>query len=282
LRTLGDYWQLTRPRIVVMVLFAMAVAARSAGEQPPPGHVLMHALLGAALVIVGAVALNQRLERLGDAKMLRTVRRPLPSGRLADRQVTLFGSLTSAAGFGYLTWWSTGSVVALAGVSWVIYVWTYTPLKSVTVWQTPIGALAGAMPILLGAAAAGATFSPMALALFGIVFFWQIPHAMAIAWLYRRQFAQAGVRLLPVVEPSGRAAGAIALLAAAALPLCALGLHEGFAATGAVALLGLVQLIATVRFAVDRTDARARQLLCASMLYLPGVLLVLLALGAPG
>ena len=280
MRTLGDYWQLTRPRIVVMVLFAMAVAARSAGEQPPPGHVLMHALLGAALVIVGAVALNQRLERLGDAKMLRTVRRPLPSGRLADRQVTLFGSLTSAAGFGYLTWWSTGSVVALAGVSWVIYVWTYTPLKSVTVWQTPIGALAGAMPILLGAAAAGATFSPMALALFGIVFFWQIPHAMAIAWLYRRQFASADVKLVTVLDPSGRIAGLLAVVGAVVLlPVSMLPLlfsSNGWGYATVAMLLGACYWASAAAFHRHRNDTTAQRLLRASVVYLPALFAALL------
>ena len=264
-----------------MVLFAMAVAAWTAGEQPPPWPVLMHALLGAALVIVGAVALNQRLERRGDAKMPRTAERPLPSGRLADREVTLFGILTSTAGFGYLTWWSSGSVVALAAVSWVIYVWTYTPLKSLTVWQTPIGAVAGAMPMLLGAAAAGATFSPMALALFGIVFFWQFPHAMAIAWLYRRQFASADVKLVTVLDPSGRmagllaVAGAVVLLPVSLIPV--LFSSNGWGYATVAILLGVCYWALAVAFNRHRDDTTARRLLRVSVVYLPGLFAALLS-----
>ena len=280
MRTLRDYWQLTRPRIVAMVLFAMAVAAWTAGEQPPPWPVLMHALLGAGLVIVGAVALNQRLERRGDAKMPRTAERPLPSGRLSEGQVALFGILTSAAGFCYLTWWSDWSVVALAAVSWVIYVWTYTPLKSLTVWQTPIGAVAGAMPMLLGAAAAGAAFSPMALALFGIVFFWQFPHAMAIAWLYRRQFASADVKLVTVLDPSGcmagllAVAGAVVLLPVSLVPMLFSSAGWGYAAVAM--LLGACYWAAAVAFRQHRDDTTARRLLRVSVVYLPGLFAALL------
>jgi len=263
-----------------MVLFAMGVAAWTAGKQPPPWSELAHALLGTGLVIVGAVALNQRLERRGDAKMTRTALRPLPSGRLTNRQVTRFGIVTSATGFGYLLCCCTGSVVALAVVSWVIYVWTYTPLKSLSVWQTPVGAVAGAMPMLLGAAAADALLRPMGAALFGIVFLWQFPHAMAIAWLYRDQFASAQVKLVTVVDPSGRiagriaVAGALALLPISLIPVLVSSNGLGYAAVAT--LLGTGYLALAVAMLRCRNDATARWLLRGSIVYLPGLFAALL------
>ena len=185
-----------------MVLLAMTAAAWIVGGKPP-GRAAMLAVPGAAGVIAGAVALNQRLERLSDAKMSRTADRPLPSGRLSSRQATWFGVCTSLGGFAWLGFLSSPLVVAMAAGSWLVYVWVYTPLKSITIWQTPIGAAAGATPILLGAAAVGEPGSPTAWVLFAVAFFWQFPHAMAVAWLYRRQFAEAAVKVAPVVDPSG-------------------------------------------------------------------------------
>ena len=205
-----EYWRLIRPGIVGMVLFSMAVAAWTAGERPPAWQTMFHALFGTALVIVGAIALNQRLEYRGDAKMPRTAGRPLPAGRLSERQVTRFGLLVAALGAVYLAVWCSVPLLILAAASWALYVWAYTPLKSRSVWQTPVGALAGAMPMLLGAAAADALWSVMALTLFGVLFFWQLPHSMAIAWLYRHEFASADVKLATVVDPSGRTAGIVA------------------------------------------------------------------------
>jgi len=275
------YWGLVRPRIVAMVLFAMAVAAWTAGEEKPSWQVMAHALSGTALLIVGAIALNQRLERRGDAKMLRTADRPLPAGRLSNREVTWFGVLASAAGLTYLFCCSGAGVFVVAIVSWVLYVWAYTPLKSVTVWQTPIGAVAGAMPVLLGAAAVRAPMSPMAVSLFAIVFFWQLPHAMAVAWLYRREFASAEVKLATVVDPSGHTAGVLALLGAAALLPVSLGPSlygpAGWVYGLVAVWLGLGYLTYAFAFFQRRSDGSARALLRASVVYLPilfGVLLL--------
>jgi protoheme IX farnesyltransferase len=190
-----DYWRLIRPRIVAMVLFAVAISAWTAGGQPVEWTVLLHALLGPGLLISGAISLNQRIELRGDSKMGRMVGRPLPSGSLSAGQVTCFGMIASAAGMTYLVLFSVvfsqPLLAVFAAVNWVVYVLTYTPLKSRSVWQTPVGAIAGALPMLLGAAAVGAASSPMALSLFAITYFWQFPHSMAIAWLYREQFAAA-------------------------------------------------------------------------------------------
>lgn len=276
-----DYWQLLRPRIVAMVLLAMAVAAWISGEQPPDWSELLHALFGTALVIIGAIALNQRLESRGDAKMPRTAGRPLPAERLTDRQATVFGLAASVAGLGHLWYWSHAGVLAVAVASWLLYVCAYTPLKSRTMWQTPLGALAGAMPVLLGAAVVHAPMSPMAMTLFAVVFFWQFPHAMAIAWLYRDQFADAGIRLATVVDASGRIAGTLALLGAVVLLPASLA-PLGFAAPSwpyatAALLLGAVYLACAGRFMHDRNDTTARWLLRASIVYLPLLFTALLA-----
>ena len=152
------------------------------GAAQPSWIHLAHVLFGTALVIVGAIALNQRLECAGDAKMPRTADRPLPSGRLSRRQVTTFGLAATALGLAYLAIAAGPMLTLLAAIGWLMYVGIYTPLKSRSAWQTPIGAAAGAMPVLLGAAAGGQSLSPWALVLFGIVFCWQFPHSMAIAW----------------------------------------------------------------------------------------------------
>lgn len=276
----GDYLQLTRPRIVALELFTMAVAALVAAPQLPAWGDLLHALAGVALVTAGAIVLNQRIEGRSDALMPRTARRPLPAGRLSPRQVLAFGIVASAAGFAYLAFWGNRPTLLAAAAAWVIYVWVYTPLKPFTTWQTPIGSIAGAMPTLLGAAAAGAPFSPTALALFGVVFFWQFPHAMAIAWLYRREFAAADLKVATVVDPSGRTAALISLLGAVLLLPVSLAPtllgRTGWAYAAAAAALGLVYLAAAVQFLGRRDDGVARRLLHASLIYLPLVFVALL------
>jgi len=267
-----------------MVLFAMAVAAYATpatSGAAPPWPAVLHALLGTGLVIAGAMAINQRLERRGDAAMARTAARPLPTGRLRGPQVTAFGLVLTAAGLAWLAVLSEPTVLALAALSWAVYVLVYTPLKSRSAWQTPVGAAAGAMPVLLGAAAAGALWTPAAAALFGIVFFWQLPHSMAIARLYREQFAAAGVKLATTTDPSGAVAGWIAVLGAAALLGVSLAPYllgrAGWPYLVAAAVLGVVYLLAAGHFLAARDERSARRLLRVSLVYLPGVLLALLA-----
>lgn len=277
---LAGYWNLVRPRIVGMVLFSLVVAALASTSPPPGWTVVVHALVGSGLVIVGAIALNQRLERQTDARMPRTAARPLPSGRLSPRGVTVFGIAASAAGLVYLAVFVNVAIVALAALSWVIYVWVYTPLKMFTPWQTPIGAVAGAMPVLLGAAAAGGLAGPNAWTLFGVLYLWQFPHAMAIAWLYREQFAMAPSRVATVVDPSGRTAARIAVAGAAMLVPAGLapvvmgtaGPVYGVVATA----FGLAYLVPAVRFLARRDDATARTLLRVSFFHLPAVFIALL------
>ena len=275
-----DYWRLTRPRIIALVLLAMAVSGGITATSPS-WPALAHALAGATLVIAGAIALNQRLEYQGDAKMARTAARPLPAGRLSQRQVTRFGLAATLLGLVYLGLTTNATLTVLAAVGWLIYVAVYTPLKTRSQWQTPIGAAAGAMPVLLGAAAVGDPLSPWPLVLLGIVYFWQFPHSMAIAWRYRQQFAVAGVKVAVVTDPTGRTAGIWAVLGAAAiLPisltpywLSLAGVTYGIFA----AALAMAFIVAAAEFARCRNDATAHRLLWASLVYLPAMLALLIA-----
>jgi len=273
---LRDCLRLTRPGIVAMVLATMGVAAVAASPGATPWSALTHAMIGSALAICGAIALNQRLERRGDALMVRTADRPLPSGRLTGHQATAFGIAASVAGIVYLAAAAAPAVAWLTAASWIVYVGMYTPLKARSAWQTPLGALAGAMPTLIGAAAVGETpAGTMPLVLFGIVYFWQFPHAMAIAWLHRADFAAASVKVASVVDPSGRVAGRIAMLGAGTLvPVSLVPWLSGrtgreFAAAAVV--LGAGYLAFAVAFARHQDDDAARRLLRFSLVYLPAI-----------
>jgi protoheme IX farnesyltransferase len=275
-----EYWRLIRPRIVLLVLAAMLVSAWTAAESTPSRASLFHALLGTAGVIVGAIAFNQRLECRSDSKMPRTADRPLPSGRLSNRQVTRFGILATLLGLSYLAVFGNPMLVGLASLSWIFYVAAYTPMKKRSVWQTPIGAVAGAMPVLLGAAAVDAPGSQLAWCLFGTVFLWQFPHSMAIAWLYRHEFASAEVRVATVVDDSGRTAGVLAIFGAALLlPESILPSFlslAGWQYALAAGILGLTYLLFSASFFVAPNDRTARRLLRMSLIYLPMLLLMLL------
>lgn len=274
------FWQLSRPRIVAMVALTTIVGALAATSEPLPTLTLLNALIGSTAVVVGAIALNQRIEHLSDCRMPRTARRPLPTGRLSDREVSWYAAAVTTSGLIYLAAFVNLQITCLAALSWLIYVWVYTPLKVFTAWQTPIGAIPGAMPALLGSAAAGATFGLNGLALFAIVYFWQFPHAMAIAWLYRRQFGKAGMKVASVTDPSGRTAtgiaviGAVVLLPVSLLPLLGGGASWGYALAASAA--GIAYLVSSMGFLREPTDATARKLLRVSLIYLPVLFVALL------
>ena len=276
----GDVCQLTKPKIGVLILATVAVSGFVARWGQPDPWLLAAAMLGTFLVAGSASALNQWIERRRDALMPRTADRPLPAGRLSDRQVMAFAAVLLAAGFFCLLLavnWPT----ALVGLTtWFIYVCVYTPLKSRTAINTAVGAVAGAMPVLIGWTAVGAAPDTRAAALFLIVFLWQFPHFMAIAWIYREQYARGGMKMLSVVDPSGRRSGVQAVLAAVALlPVSfvpALGVGGSWYIACAF-VLGTLQLACAVLFFTRLSDASARLLLRASLVYLPA-LLALLAL----
>lgn len=275
-----DYVELTKPKIVLMELVTVAVAGVVASGGAPDVWLVLHALIGTVLVGAGASAWNQWLERHSDALMPRTADRPLPAGRLGSREVVMLGSLASLSGVVYLGLLTNAVTAALGAATWALYVAVYTPLKARSPVNTVVGAVAGALPILMGWTAVGGRLGLSAATLFLIVFLWQFPHFMAIAWIYRRQYAAAGLKMLSVVDPSGVRAGAQAVWGALALvPVSLLPALISFAGPAyflwALAL-GVGQLACAALFCLRMNDDSARVLLRASLIYLPALLIWLL------
>ncbi len=273
---LRDYVVLTKPRISVMVLATVAAAGYLASTVAPvaPSSVV-HALIGTFLIAASGSALNQAIERWLDARMHRTRNRPLPARRLGTNEVVVFGTVTFCIGTVWLAT-TVGSTAAWLGIgTWVLYVWVYTPLKTRTWTNTIVGAVAGAMPVLIGWYATGAPTHVWIVSLFGGLFLWQFPHFMAIAWKYRREYEQGGMKMLPVVDPTGYWSGIEAVATAALLiptVLAPAWVLEGFVRWGyAVIVLvpTLVYLRAAERFLASRDDGTARRLLRVSLLHLP-------------
>jgi len=280
---LGDYVELTKPRIAALELATVAISAYLAGLKP---WLLLHALIGTALVAASAGALNQWMERRIDGRMPRTAGRPLPAGRLSIREVVAFGVVTGAVGTFYLAVTVNLPTAALGLFSWALYLAVYTPLKPRTSANTLVGAISGAVPVLMGWTAMGQPLSMQAAVLFLIVFLWQFPHFMAIAWLYREQYRRAGLKMLTVVDPTGLRAGAQAALAALALlPVSLIPVLTPMAGNvyiyfaGAM-LLGVWQVACAFWFFATLSDTSARRLLRTTLVYLPG-LLILMTLAAP-
>ena len=280
-----DLLLLTKPRVVVMVLITTLVGFYL-GSTGAPGYLrLVHALIGTGLAAAGTLALNQFLEREVDARMERTRLRPLPDGRLQPTEALAFGAAITAAGLLYLVL-TVGS--PSAGVTAVIvglYLFVYTPLKLRSPLCMVVGAIPGALPPVAGWVAARGELGVGAWVLFAIMFLWQLPHTLAIARLYQDDYARAGIRVLPVVDPDGTSterqivAGCLALLAVGLLPTL-IGLAGPAYFFGAL-ILGTVFLGCGMLQAVSPSVPAARRLLFASLLYLP-TLLILMALDKVG
>lgn len=268
-----DFLALTKPRLNVLVLITTLAALYLAAPEGVPFAILFHTLVGTALVAGGAAALNQVWEHETDGLMRRTRTRPVPGGRLRVTDGIWFGLLLSAIGLAELAAGVNLLCAAVAAVTLGSYVLVYTPLKRRTSLSTLVGALPGALPPVIGWAAATNSITLPALVLFGIVFLWQMPHFLAIAWMYRDDYAAAGIPLLPVLEPDGRRTGRQALVYAAALwPVSLMPLLVGLAggAYSAVAtVLGLVLIAVSALFARDRSTLAARRLFLFSIVYLP-------------
>lgn len=292
---LSDYAQLLKLRVtgmVVLTAWAGYYLGSLKAHVPSFGWNLLQALLGIGIVSGGAAALNQVMENYPDSLMLRTQRRPVASGRMGKVHGAIAGFLAIIFGSIFLavtTNFATGLLTLFTAFG---YVAIYTPLKRVSTLATFIGAFPGAMPPLLGWMAARNALDWQAVALFAILFFWQFPHFMAIAWLYREDYARAGMRMLPVVEPDGRSTTLQALIYALLLvPVSLTPVVLGMSGPiyfWAALLLGAAYLAATVRFgkvrtAPDSDQARqlARQLLRTSILYLP-LLMAMMMLNARG
>jgi heme o synthase len=247
--------------------------------------VLFHTLLGTALVAGGTNALNQVAERDVDALMNRTCGRPLPAGRLTPGTAAVFAWATAVVGLIELAAFVNAPTALLAAATLVSYVFVYTPLKRRTTLATLVGAIPGALPIVGGWAAAGAQLDVRAGALFGLMFLWQIPHFLALAWMYREDYARAGLRMLSVDDGSGGVTFRLAALTAAALlPVslvpATLAMAGGVYFVTALALSGLLVALA-LDGARAPSPARARRLFLATLAYLPALLAVLVAAPNP-
>lgn len=277
----AEYVELTKPRVAVLVLFTVGAGVLLAGGRDFSFLVLLHTVLGTALVAAGAIALNQWYERDSDALMRRTEKRPLPSGRLQAMEVLVFGLALGLGGVIYLALALSHILAALiAAITFVLYVAIYTPLKRRTPLNTLVGAVPGALPPLIGWCAVRGELTREAGVLFLILFLWQVPHFLAIAWMYRAEYARAGLLMLPVIDRDGRRTSqnmilyCIALLAVSLQP--AMFGEAGLLYLGGAVLLGLTFLATALGFQRWRTHCQARRVLRASLVYLPGLLALLL------
>lgn len=281
----ADFRELTKPRITTMVLVTAAAGYFLAAGGAPSPLGLLAALVGIGLLAAGGSALNHYLERETDARMQRTANRPLPAGRMRPRTALAFGSGLVAAGLAW-SWFMVNPLTALLGAGTVTgYLFVYTPLKRMSSLATVVGAVPGALPPVMGWTAATGELAIGAWALFGLLFVWQLPHFLAIAWMCREDYARGGFPMLTVLDPAGhRTARQMILWCAALVPVsllpAALGLAGEVYFLGALGL-GLAFLACTFGFARSHSIAAARRLLLASVVYLPAVLTVLV-LDRPG
>jgi protoheme IX farnesyltransferase len=289
-----DYIELTKPRITWLILMSTAIGYFFG--LPNPGNwrtfllniqllPLLHTIIGTGLMASGTAALNQWFERDADRRMRRTADRPLPAGRLSANRALVFGAALSLLGFVEL-WLGVNRLTGYIGAfTLASYLFCYTPLKQRTWWSTTVGAIPGALPPVIGYAAAAGTLTREAAVLGAILFLWQFPHFYAIAWMYKDDYARAGIRMLPVVEPDCRfTARQIVLYGMALIPVsltpALIGMSGMVYGVGAL-LLGLWFLYSGVRVALERTLSRARGVLVTSVLYLP-LIYGLMLLDRPG
>ena len=278
--SIADYAALTKPRLNLLVV-ATSAAGYYLGGPPHPDPVAMtQAVAGTALVAGGAAVLNQLYERDTDALMRRTRLRPLPDGRVSPADARTFGLALSAAGLLLLALRANWLSALLALATLVVYLGVYTPMKRRTPLSTLVGAVPGALPALIGWTASHGSVAVGGAALFAIVFLWQIPHFMAIAWLYRDDYGKAGFPMLPVIDPQGRRAARQAVIyAAALLPVSLVPTLAGVAGVvyfAAALALSLALLALAVRFAALRSERAARALFLGSIVYLPLVWIVMI------
>ena len=270
---MADFLALTKPRLVLMVLIATLAGFYLGSFGELDWIRLLNTIFGTALAAGGTIALNQYVERDLDAKMRRTRSRPLPDGRLHPAGALIFGIAISAGGVLYLLVAVNALSSLLAALTVLSYIFLYTPMKRKTPFCTFVGAIPGALPPMGGWVAAQGGLGFEAWVLFGIMFFWQIPHSLAIAWMYRTDYERAGLKLLPVIHPDGRSTGyqivsnCLALLAVGLVPTL-IGIAGPSYFIAALAL-GSVFLGCGVSFAILRSTVAARRLLLASYLYIP-------------
>jgi protoheme IX farnesyltransferase len=270
------FLELTKPRITQLVLLTAAAGFYLGGGGAVDLLLLLHTLVGTALVAAGTNAFNQLRERDLDARMHRTRGRPLPSGRVSPRAAGVFAAVISFAGVVYLALAVNLLTAGLAALTLASYVLLYTPLKTKTSLNTLIGAVPGALPIVGGWTAAGGALGPAVLALFWILFLWQLPHFLALSWIYREDYRRGGFAMLAVEDPDGRQTGSMALLYAVALVPVSL-LPTILGVTGAryffgALLLGVAYTVAAAAMTRAVTTVRAWRVFLVSVVYLPALL----------
>ena len=281
-RAWADFVTLTKPRVNLLVLVTTIIGFHLGNAGGSVDYALLfNTVVGTFLVAGGAAAFNQVLERDVDAKMRRTMSRPLPDGRLSARESAWFAAALSVTGLLQVGLGANWLAAGIAAITLGSYALVYTPLKRVTSLATVIGAVPGALPPMIGWAASRGSLSLEAWVLFAIVFFWQMPHVLAISWMYREDYERGGVRVLPVGDPDGRSTAfqmvnyTAALIPASLLPTI-VGLAGRVYFAGAI-VLGIGMLALAIRVAQDRTTVRARRLFLASLVYLPVLWVLLLA-----
>ena len=275
----GDLAELVKARLTLLVLVTTAVGFYLGAEPPIDYWALFHTVFGTAAAAAGAAALNQWWERRVDALMRRTMTRPIPAGRMAPFPALLLGAALSVFGVAYLALVCNALSAVLAAVTIIIYIFAYTPLKRASTANTAVGAIPGAIPPMIGWAAARGDIGPGAWSLFVIVFLWQMPHFFAIAWMCRDDYSRAGFRMISSDDPSGeRSASQSVFFCILLLVLSGLPAFVGIASYTyeAIALvLGGLFIAVAMRFLRLRTRSAARQLFIASIAYLPLLLAAL-------
>jgi protoheme IX farnesyltransferase len=275
-----DLWEMTKPGITLMVVLTAGLGFLLAERNTFSFLLLVHTLLGTGLISAGGSVLNHFLERDTDALMRRTANRPLPAGRMDPDVALLFGVALSVLGLADLALGANLLTALLGAAALAGYIFVYTPLKRISSFATVIGAIPGAIPPMMGWCAVRNQLDLAAWVLFGILFFWQLPHFLAIAWLCREDYARGGFPMLPVLDPEGIHTGRQAILYGAALvPISLLPSLLGLMGTvyfvGALAF-GLIYLGFSFGFAASRSNPGARRLMLASLLYFPALLLIML------
>lgn len=275
----ADFVTLTKPELTFLSVVTAIAGTLLAAQGSIPFDILLHVVVGTALVGAGAGALNQLVEREYDAMMRRTEHRPLPSGRLLPWEALAFGVAASCLGIADLAVFTNFLAAFLAGVTLVTYLFLYTPLKRITPWSTVIGGIPGALPPVIGWTAVTGEISSGAMILFGILFFWQMPHFFSLAWMYRKDYARAGYKMLTVMDSSGVATSvhivtySVLLLIVSLLPGF-IG-SSGTLYVGVASLLGLGFLAAGLQLWKSRSNDAARRVFFSSLIYLPVLLFIM-------
>jgi protoheme IX farnesyltransferase len=275
----SDFSQLVKARLTLLVLFTTAVGFYVAAPSPVNFGALFHAVFGTALAAASAAALNQWWERRADALMERTKTRPIPAGRMRAQHAFLIGIVLAVAGVGYLAIFSNFLAAVLAALTIVLYIFAYTPLKKISTANTLVGAIAGAIPPMVGWVAARGEITAGAWTLFVILFFWQMPHFFALAWIYRADYANAGFEMISSDDESAARSSSqsflfcFLLLIFATLPAY-VGATSAWYVPISLVLSGAF-MVAAMQFHKRRTTAAARGLFIASITYLPLLLIAL-------